>query len=162
MLKSECLRRTERARSYLSACALTSTSRVCHAQHFGHLTSQASIHMWHHEDAGVGFNVLRNAVSSAVVASPLELNGPQSLAMRSKSMPTHYIALPGHYNDPYIIERTRHVVGTLSPEDEYWAQVCIAHNPQCALVTLLRLRRPAMPCTNPTWLVQSHCADVQT
>jgi len=81
--------------------------------------------MWHHEDAGVGFNVLRNAVSSAVVASPLELNGPQSLAMRSKSMPTHYIALPGHYNDPYIIERTRHVVGTLSPEDEYWAQRAI-------------------------------------
>lgn len=53
------------------------------------------VHMWHHEDAGVGFNVFR-----AVVA-----------ANRTMSI----VPVPGHYNDAGIIERT------LSAQDQYWS-----------------------------------------
>ena len=53
------------------------------------------VHMWHHEDAGIGFNVFR-----AVVAA----NATMSL-----------VPVPGHYNDNGIIERT------LSAQDQYWS-----------------------------------------
>ena len=55
------------------------------------------VHMWHHEDAGIGFNVFR-----AAVAGNASLN---------------YIAVPAHYNDAGIIERSE----PLSPADEYWS-----------------------------------------
>jgi len=61
-------------------------------------------HMWHHEDAGVGFNVFR--------AAP------------TQQRKVHILPVPGHYNDPYIIERTRWTesVASLSAEDEYWSR----------------------------------------
>ena len=53
--------------------------------------------MWHHEDAGIGYNVFR-----AVVAGNGSMN---------------YMAAPAHYNDAGIIERSV----PLSPADEYWS-----------------------------------------
>lgn len=60
-------------------------------------------HMWHHEDAGVGYNVFRALVAANASG--------------------HYIAVPGHYNDPGIIERTagEHLNGPLDANDEYWS-----------------------------------------
>ena len=55
----------------------------------------ASVHMWHHEDAGIGFNVFRAIVSANATAS--------------------IVPVPGHYNDPGIIERSP------SPQDMYWS-----------------------------------------
>jgi len=55
------------------------------------------VHMWHHEDAGVGFNVFR-----AIVAQNASMN---------------YIAVPAHYNDAGIIERSV----PLDANDEYWS-----------------------------------------
>ena len=55
-------------------------------------------HMWHHEDAGIGYNVFR-----ATVAANASMN---------------YIAVPAHYNDAGIIERS---APQLSPADEYWS-----------------------------------------
>jgi len=52
-------------------------------------------HMWHHEDAGVGFNVFR-----AVVAA----NSSAAI-----------VPVPGHFNDAGIIERTQ------SAQDRYWS-----------------------------------------
>ena len=51
--------------------------------------------MWHHEDAGIGFNVFRAIVSANATAS--------------------IVPVPGHYNDPGIIERSP------SPQDMYWS-----------------------------------------
>lgn len=53
------------------------------------------LHMWHHEDAGIGFNVFR-----AIVAAN------ESAAI---------VPIPGHYNDAGIIERTK------SAQDSYWS-----------------------------------------
>lgn len=55
----------------------------------------ASTHMWHHEDAGIGFNVFRAVVSANASAS--------------------IVPVPGHYNDPGIIERSP------SAQDRYWS-----------------------------------------
>ena len=55
----------------------------------------SSIHMWHHEDAGIGYNVFRAVVYANASAS--------------------LIPTPGHFNDPSIIERTP------SPQDLYWS-----------------------------------------
>jgi hypothetical protein len=52
-------------------------------------------HMWHHEDAGIGFNVFR-AIAAA--------NATVSI-----------VPVPGHYNDAGIIERTS------SAQDRYWS-----------------------------------------
>lgn len=52
-------------------------------------------HMWHHEDAGIGFNVFRAVVYANASAS--------------------LIPVPGHFNDPGIIERSA------SPQDLYWS-----------------------------------------
>ena len=52
-------------------------------------------HMWHHEDAGIGFNVFR-AVAAA--------NATVSI-----------VPVPGHYNDAGVIERTS------SAHDRYWS-----------------------------------------
>ncbi len=52
-------------------------------------------HMWHHEDAGVGFNVFRALVSANATGS--------------------IVPVPGHFNDPGIIERTP------SAQDSYWS-----------------------------------------
>lgn len=62
--------------------------QVCAAQ-------PASVHMWHHEDAGVGFNVFRAVVAANATA--------------------HIVPVPGHYNDNGIIERTP------SAQDSYWS-----------------------------------------
>ena len=51
--------------------------------------------MWHHEDAGIGYNVFRAVVYANASAS--------------------LIPTPGHFNDPSIIERTP------SPQDLYWS-----------------------------------------
>ena len=53
------------------------------------------MHMWHHEDAGVGFNVFRAVVAANATA--------------------HIVPVPGHYNDAGIIERT------VSAQDRYWS-----------------------------------------
>ena len=53
--------------------------------------------MWHHEDAGIGFNVFRAVVSANASAS--------------------LVPVPGHYNDPGIIERSV----PLDANDEYWS-----------------------------------------
>lgn len=105
---------------------------------------QTGVHMWHHEDAGVGFNVVRNAIASAAPtrASPLTptshphggggwpaggggggTEAPHSIYSTGREATTYLVALPGHYNDPYIIERTRHNDGKLTLHDEYWAEV---------------------------------------
>ena len=55
----------------------------------------AKVHMWHHEDAGIGFNVFRAVVSANASAS--------------------LVPVPGHYNDPGIIERSP------SAQDRYWS-----------------------------------------
>ena len=57
----------------------------------------AETHMWHHEDAGIGYNVFRAAVAG--------------------NASVNYIAVPAHYNDAGIIERSE----PLSPADEYWS-----------------------------------------
>ena len=59
------------------------------------------VHMWHHEDAGIGYNVFR-----AVVAGNASIN---------------YIAVPAHYNDAGIIERRTAPGAPLSANDEYWS-----------------------------------------
>ena len=51
--------------------------------------------MWHHEDAGMGFNVFRAVVGA--------------------NMSAHVVPVPGHFNDPGIIERSD------SAQDSYWA-----------------------------------------
>ena len=53
------------------------------------------VHMWHHEDAGVGFNVFRAVVAANATAT--------------------IVPVPGHYNDAGIIERTP------SAQDNYWS-----------------------------------------
>jgi hypothetical protein len=83
--------------------------------------------MWHHEDAGVGFNVMRSAVASAPrrpspTPNPSTTPGVVS-GGEGEWSPTHFIALPGHYNDPYVIERSRFNHGKLLLQDEYWSQV---------------------------------------
>ena len=55
----------------------------------------AETHMWHHEDAGIGFNVFRAVVYANASAS--------------------LIPTPGHFNDPGIIERSP------SAQDLYWS-----------------------------------------
>ena len=55
----------------------------------------ADSHMWHHEDAGIGFNVFR-----AVVAANATLA---------------VVPVPAHYNDPGIVEKTE------SAQDNYWS-----------------------------------------
>jgi hypothetical protein len=52
-------------------------------------------HMWHHEDAGIGFNVFRAVVRANASAS--------------------IVPVPGHFNDPGIIERSP------SAQDSYWS-----------------------------------------
>ena len=54
-------------------------------------------HMWHHEDAGIGYNVFRAAIAA--------------------NTSTLVMALPAHYNDPAIIERSE----PLNENDEYWS-----------------------------------------
>jgi hypothetical protein len=61
---------------------------VCAAQ-------PADVHMWHHEDAGIGFNVFRAVVAANATAS--------------------IVPVTGHYNDNGIIERTQ------SAQDQYWS-----------------------------------------
>ena len=93
-------------------------------------------HMWHHEDAGIGFNVFRAAVlANATVA---------------------YVPVTGHYNDAGIVERTP------SPNDNYWsARALFAHGvkaaPQFAKLrrrwsverpTATTLRLGCYPCTH--------------
>ena len=51
--------------------------------------------MWHHEDAGIGFNVFRAVVRANASAS--------------------LVPVPGHFNDPGIIERSP------SAQDLYWS-----------------------------------------
>ena len=51
--------------------------------------------MWHHEDAGIGFNVFRAVVRANATAV--------------------LVPVPGHYNDPGVIERSA------SPQDAYWS-----------------------------------------
>ena len=53
------------------------------------------VHMWHHEDAGIGFNVFRAIVYANASAS--------------------LVPVPGHFNDPGIIERSP------SAQDRYWS-----------------------------------------
>lgn len=55
----------------------------------------AGVHMWHHEDAGIGFNVFRAVVRANASAS--------------------LVPTPGHFNDPGIIERSP------SAQDLYWS-----------------------------------------
>jgi len=108
-------------------------------------STQVSSHMWHHEDAGVGFNVIRNGVARGGGGSGVGNTGgvagvtvrdtpnlnpnlnpnlkPNFKSNAGGEGMTHMVAVPGHYNDPYIVERTRHVAGRLSPDDEYWSQV---------------------------------------
>ena len=57
------------------------------------------VHMWHHEDAGVGFNVFRAVVAANATAS--------------------IVPVPGHFNDNGIIERT------VSAQDAYWSSRAI-------------------------------------
>ncbi len=59
----------------------------------------AETHMWHHEDAGIGYNVFRAAFG-------LE-----------KNTSIVYVPVTGHYNDPGIIERS----DPLTAQDEYWS-----------------------------------------
>jgi len=54
-------------------------------------------HMWHHEDAGIGFNVFRAVVDQNTTAL--------------------LIPVPAHYNDPGIIERSV----PLDANDHYWS-----------------------------------------
>lgn len=65
---------------------------VCAAQ-------PVDVHMWHHEDAGIGFNVFRAVVAANATAS--------------------IVPVPGHYNDNGIIERTA------SAQDAYWSSRAI-------------------------------------
>lgn len=58
-------------------------------------SQSAAMHMWHHEDAGIGFNVFRAVVAANASAS--------------------IVPVPGHYNDPGIIERSP------SSQDRYWS-----------------------------------------
>ena len=53
------------------------------------------VHMWHHEDAGIGFNVFRAVIYANASAS--------------------IVPVPGHFNDPGIIERSP------SAQDLYWS-----------------------------------------
>ena len=62
--------------------------QVCAAQ-------PSDVHMWHHEDAGVGFNVFRAVAAANATAS--------------------LVPVPGHFNDNGIIERTT------SAQDRYWS-----------------------------------------
>ena len=56
-------------------------------KHFSKCASQPpDVHMWHHEDAGVGFNVFRAAVAANATAT--------------------FVPVPAHYNDPGVIERS--------------------------------------------------------
>ena len=65
-------------------------------KHFSKCASQPpDEHMWHHEDAGVGFNVFRAAVAANASAT--------------------FVPVPAHYNDPGVIERST------SAQDEYWS-----------------------------------------
>ena len=65
-------------------------------KHFSKCASQPpDVHMWHHEDAGVGFNVFRAAVAANASAT--------------------FVPVPAHYNDPGVIERST------SAQDEYWS-----------------------------------------
>ena len=59
----------------------------------------AAMHMWHHEDAGIGFNVFRAVVRANASAS--------------------LVPVPGHFNDPGIIERSP------SHQDTYWSSRAI-------------------------------------
>ena len=59
----------------------------------------SEVHMWHHEDAGVGFNVFRAVTAANATA--------------------HIVPVPGHYNDNGIIERTT------SAQDMYWSSRAI-------------------------------------
>ena len=60
----------------------------------------AESHMWHHEDAGIGYTVFRATVAA--------------------NESTHLIPVPAHYNDPGIIERTE-PKGWLDANDQYWS-----------------------------------------
>ena len=66
----------------------------CHNPHVC-ASQPVNVHMWHHEDAGVGFNVFRAVVAANASA--------------------HIVPVPGHYNDNGIIERTT------SAQDMYWS-----------------------------------------
>jgi len=67
-----------------------SKPRSCAAQ-------PAESHMWHHEDAGIGYNVFRAVVASNATAL--------------------FVPVPAHYNDPGIIERSV----PLDDPDRYWS-----------------------------------------
>lgn len=65
-------------------------------------------HMWHHEDAGMGFNVFRAVIAANATAA--------------------IVPIPGHFNDAGIIERTR------SAHDAYWsARAVFVHGIKGAL-----------------------------
>ena len=56
-------------------------------------------HMWHHEDAGIGFNTFRAVVAANASAA--------------------IVPMPAHFNDPAIIERTPAAL------DRYWSSRAI-------------------------------------
>ena len=66
------------------------SSRECAAQ-------PVASHLWHHEDAGVGYNVFHAGATTT--------SGP----------PLTIVAVPGHFNDAGIIQRSR------SAQDQYWS-----------------------------------------
>mmetsp|Transcript_46502 Transcript_46502/g.104824 ORF Transcript_46502/g.104824 Transcript_46502/m.104824 type:complete len:226 (+) Transcript_46502:754-1431(+) len=98
------------------------STRMAVDEHFGHFISVARLrnthgtrckrpklcaaqpaetHMWHHEDAGIGFNVFRAVV------------GQNASAI--------YVPVPAHYNDPGIIERSN----PLDSNDQIWSMRAI-------------------------------------
>ena len=109
--------------------------QMCRAPH---LCAAQSVqrHMWHHEDAGVGFNVFRAVVAANATAA--------------------IVPIPGHYNDAGTIERTA------SAQDRYWsARAVFVHgikgpSQYAAARTKWRLDRPTpylglrcYPCDRP-------------
>jgi hypothetical protein len=87
---------------------------------------QTDVHMWHHEDAGVAFNVMRSAVASAPrrtsPSSHPSVTPGGGAGGGGEWSPTHFVAVPGHYNDPRFIERSRNNHDNLSLQDEYLSQ----------------------------------------
>jgi hypothetical protein len=82
-------------RDFYNTARLRNSAGVACRSPYACAAQPVASHMWHHEDAGVGFNVFR-----AVVAA----NSSAAI-----------VPVPGHFNDAGIIERTQ------SAQDRYWS-----------------------------------------
>ena len=90
-----CKWRRTRASAPSTAWRSSGTRRARRASTAPRASQPPDVHMWHHEDAGVGFNVFRAAVAANASAT--------------------FVPVPAHYNDPGVIERST------SAQDEYWS-----------------------------------------